>query len=123
MGREIKFDDDKQELVLTLTGLTTFFALKQKIQMPYPLIKNVLVDYFDAPTWMIRMPGSSISFLNIYEGSYKYQDEWYFLSYSGRIPLVIIELQGHKKYRYIIFQCENPTKTASEIRTHLRDID
>ena len=69
------------------------------------------------------MPGTSVSPLNIYEGSYKYQDEWYFLSYSGRVPLVIIELEGQEKYIYVIFQCENPTRTAAEIRIHLRDLN
>ena len=47
--------------------------------MPYNTIKSVYVDYFDAPQWMLRMPGTSISSLNIFEGSFKYADEWYFL--------------------------------------------
>ena len=91
--------------------------------MPYQMIKSVLVDYFEAPKWMIRLPGTSIAPLNIYEGSFKYQDEWYFLSFGGRVPLVIIKLDGHKKYNYVIFQCENPTRTASEIRIHLRELN
>ena len=85
--------------------------------------KSILVDYFDAPKWMMRMPGTSISPLNIHEGSYKYRDEWYFLSYGGRVPLVIIELDGHKKYKYVIFQIDNPTKIVSEIWMRLRDIN
>ena len=117
------FDDHKQELTLKLTGLTAYFALKRKVQMPYLMIKSVLVDYFDAPKWMIRLPGTSIAPLTIYEGSFKYQDEWYFLSFGGRVPLVIIELEGHEKYNYVIFQCENPTRTASEIRIHLRELN
>ena len=121
MGRQVKFGE--QELTLNLTGLTGYFALKRKVRMPYNLIKSILVDYFDAPKWMIRMPGTSISPLNIYEGSYKYRDEWYFLSYGGRVPLVIIELDGHKKYKYVIFQIDNPTKIASEIRMRLRDVN
>lgn len=119
MGREVHFSEN--ELTLKLTGLTGYFALKFKIQIPYHTIKNVLVDYFDAPQWMLRMPGTSFSPLNIYEGSFKYRDEWYFLSYGGRVPLVIIELEGHRKYNYVIFQINNPTKVASEIRVRLRD--
>ena len=121
MGRQVKFGE--QELTLNLTGLTGYFAFKRKVRMPYNLIKSILVDYFDAPKWMMRMPGTSISPLNIYEGSYKYRDEWYFLSYGGRVPLVIIELDGHKKYKYVIFQIDNPTKIASEIRMRLRDVN
>lgn len=119
-GRQVIFG--VQELILNLTGLTGFFALKRRVIMPYRMIKSVLVDYFDAPKWMMRMPGTSISPLNIYEGSYKYRDEWYFLSYGGRVPLVIIELEGHKKYKYVIFQINNPTNIASEIRVRLREL-
>jgi hypothetical protein len=93
LGREIIFGKD--ELTLKLTGLVGFFALKQKIEIPYRLIKSIYVDYFDAPQWMIRMPGTSLSPLNIYEDSFKYGGEWYFLSYEHRVPLVIIELEGH----------------------------
>ena len=71
MGRQVKFGE--QELTLNLTGLTGYFAFKRKVRMPYNLIKSILVDYFDAPKWMMRMPGTSISPLNIHEGSYKYR--------------------------------------------------
>ncbi len=67
------------------------------------------------------MPGTSISHLHIYEGSYKYADEWYFLSYERREPLVIIELDGHKKYRYVIFAIDDPTATAAEMRRRMRE--
>lgn len=119
MGREIQFNDDN--IILKLTGVNTFFALRTQVTMPYHCIHSVYVDYFQAPKWMLRMPGTSFSFLNIYEGSYKYADEWYFLSYGGQVPLVNIELEGHEKYRYVIFQVENPTKVAAEIRRYIRN--
>ncbi|WP_400162187.1 hypothetical protein ACAF76_001030 [Brevibacillus sp. TJ4] len=118
MGRNIQFD--KEGLTLHLTGLTRFFAMKSSVRMPYSSIKHVLVDTFDAPRWMLRMPGTSIPGMNIYEGSYKYANEWYFLSYAQRVPLVIIELDGHEKYRYVIFQMDDPTRVAADIRQHLR---
>jgi hypothetical protein len=121
LGREIIFGKD--ELTLKLTGLVGFFALKQKIKIPYRLIKSVYVDYFNAPQWMIRMPGTSLSPLNIYEGSFKYRDEWYFLSYEHRVPLVIIELEGHKKYKYVIVEMNDPTDTAAEIRRRIRKLN
>lgn len=121
MGREIIFAKD--ELTLKLTGLVVFFALKQKVKVPYRLIKSVYVDYFDAPQWMIRMPGTSLSPLNIYEGSFKYGNEWYFLSYEHRVPLVIIELEGHKKYKYVIVEMNDPTDTAAEIRRRIRKLN
>lgn len=118
MGREIQFNGDN--IILKLTGVNAFFALRTEIKMPYDSISNVHVDYFQAPMWMLRMPGMAIPFLNIYEGSYKYRDEWYFLSYGGAVPLVNIELNGREKYKYIIFQADNPTKIAAEIRRYIQ---
>ena len=46
-----------------------------------------------------------------------------FFPEGGRVPLVIIELDGHKKYKYVIFQIDNLTKRASEIRMRLRDVN
>ena len=86
------------------------------MQIPYHTIKSVLVDYFDAPKWMIRMPGTSFAPLNIYDGSFKYGDDWYFLSYERKESLVIIELTEHAKYKYVIFQVYDPTMIASQIR-------
>lgn len=119
MGRKIHFGE--KELTLKLTGLTAYFTLKRKINMPYQMIKSVLVDYFQAPQWMLRMPGTSFSPLNIYEESFKYANEWYFLSYEGRQPFIIIELEGHRKYKYVIFQIDNPTNVALEIRRQINN--
>ncbi|WP_242218218.1 hypothetical protein [Bacillus cereus group sp. BfR-BA-01380] len=119
MGREVQFDDEG--VVLKLNGVTGFFAVKLSLKMPFHTIKSVFVDYFDAPSWMLRMPGTSISALNIFEGSFKYADEWYFLSYENRVPLVMIELEGHEKYKYVVFEIDNPTKVAADIRKRLRD--
>lgn len=121
MNREIIFEEDAA--VLKIRGFMMLFTFKHKVNMPYSMIKSVFVDYFDPPKWMIRMPGTSISPLNIYEGSYKYQDEWYFLSYEGRIPVVIIELDNHEKYRYVIFQIENPTEVAAELRRKMAEAE
>jgi hypothetical protein len=121
LGREIHFGEE--ELTLKLTGLTAYFALKRKIIMPYSMIKNVTVDYFQAPQWMLRMPGTSIAPLNIYEGSYKYGNEWYFLSYERREPLMIIGLEGHVKYNYVIFQIYQATKLAAEVRRRINELN
>ena len=78
------------------------------------MIENVLVEDFQAPFWMLQMPGVAMAPLNIYEGSFKFGNEWYFLSYEGFGPLVKIELNGHKKYRYLIFRIDHPTKVAAD---------
>lgn len=114
MGREVLFDN--AGVILKLNGVTAFFALKLKVNMPYNTIKGLYVDHFDAPLWMFRMPGTSA--LTIYEGSFKYK---YFLSYENRVPLVMIELEGHEKYKYVFFEIDSPTKVAADIRKHIRD--
>ncbi|MGG2065750.1 hypothetical protein [Bacillus sp. S14(2024)] len=119
MGREVHFDDEG--VVLKLNGVTGFFAFKLSLKMPFYTIKSVYVDYFDAPQWMLRMPGTSVSSLNIFEGSFKYADVWYFLSYENKVPLVMIELEGHEKYKYVVFEIDDPTKVASDIRKRMRD--
>lgn len=121
MNREIVFEDNAA--VLKIKGLMMLFTFKHKVMMLYKMIKSVFVDYFDPPKWMNRMPGTSISPLNIYEGSYNYQNEWYFLSCEGRIPVVIIELNNHEKYRYVIFQIDNPTEVAAEIRRRMAEAE
>ena len=114
MGRKVDFADGK--FILTMTGINALFSFKRKISIPYKMIENVLVEDFQAPFWMLQMPGVAMAPLNIYEGSFKFDNEWYFLSYEGFGPLVKIELNGHKKYRYLIFRIDHPTKVAAELR-------
>lgn len=118
MGRNVLFDET--QFILQLHGWTRIFALKSKVLIPYHSIRSVLVDSFHAPLWMLRMPGTSIAPLNIYEGSFKYRNEWYFLSYEQPEALIIVELNGHEKYRYVIFQIENPRQVAAELRQRIR---
>ncbi|WJX02511.1 hypothetical protein [Priestia aryabhattai] len=120
MRREVQFNDEG--IILKLNGITGFFALKSELKMLYSTIQNVYVDYFDAPKWMLRMPGTSISPLNIFEGSFKYADEWYFLSYENRVPLVMIELEGHERYKYVFFEIDDPTSVAADIKKRIRDL-
>ncbi|EEL67742.1 MULTISPECIES: hypothetical protein [Bacillus] len=42
MGREVLFDN--QSVILKLSGVTGFFALKLKLEIPYNTIKNVYVQ-------------------------------------------------------------------------------
>ncbi|WP_166246275.1 hypothetical protein [Paenibacillus turpanensis] len=118
MGRHIILGET--DLTLQLTGMTAFFALTRKVTIPYMKIQSVFVEEFEVPKWMLRMPGTSISFLNIYEGSFKYANEWYFLSFHKKMPLLQLELNGHEKYRYVIVQLDDPTSMAAEIRRRVR---
>ncbi|MPM25500.1 hypothetical protein SDC9_71995 [bioreactor metagenome] len=117
MGREVFFNED--ELVLKLIGITSIFALKREIRIPHKAIKNAFVDYFNAPRWMLKMPGTAIAPLNIYEGTFRYRNEWYFLSYEHKVPLVNLELDGNGRYKYIIFEIDNPQQVLTELNRQL----
>ncbi|WML26935.1 hypothetical protein [Neobacillus sp. OS1-33] len=121
MGREVHFKEE--EFVLKLTGVLSLFALKWQLKIPYKTIKNVYIDDFDPPMWMLRMPGTAIAPLNIYEGSFKFGNEWYFISSEHKVPLVHIELENFGKYKYVIFEVENPRAVMIELRKKLRKLE
>lgn len=121
MGREVHFKEE--EFVLKLTGLLSIFALKWQLKIPYKAIKSVYIDDFDPPMWMLRMPGTAIAPLNIYEGSFKFGNEWYFLSFEHKVPLVHFELENFGKYKYVIFEIENPRAVMIELRKKLRHLE
>ncbi|GAB2691450.1 hypothetical protein ACFQWB_16255 [Paenibacillus thermoaerophilus] len=117
-GRELHFGET--ELTLRLKGLVSWLAVKRKVVMPYRTIRDVFVDEFDPPLWMLRMPGTSVPGFYVYEGSFKYGNEWYFLSFERRVPLLHIELDGHERYKYVIVQIDRPGDIAAQIRRRLR---
>ncbi len=116
MRRSLEFTDT--ELVVKL-GWIRLLALKKDVTIPYHMIKSATVDYFKPPAGTVRVPGTSISPLNIYEGTFKYQDYRYFLSYEHQVPLLIIELVGHT-YRFVILEVKNPDELAGQIRSCIR---
>ncbi|MFE5323001.1 hypothetical protein ACFQ88_30425 [Paenibacillus sp. NPDC056579] len=118
MGRNVLFDET--QFTLQLQGWTRIFAFKSKVVVPYRTVHSVLVDSYHAPLWMLRMPGTSLAPLHIYEGSFKYRNEWYFLSYEQPDSLIIVELNGHDTYRYVIFQIDHPREVAAELRQRVR---
>ncbi|MDR6123670.1 hypothetical protein QFZ87_003267 [Bacillus sp. SLBN-46] len=121
MGRKVTFTKD--EFVLRLNGVLSVFALKWQLRIPYKSIKRVYIDEFDPPMWMLKMPGTAIAPLNIFEGSFKFGNEWYFISCEHNVPLVHLEVDGFGKYKYIIFEMENPRAVMIELRKKLREID
>lgn len=120
MGRFVQINNSS--ITLKLSGFLRFCALKSRIEMPYEIIKNIKVEVFKAPLTMIRLPGTSIPPLHIYEGSFLHNGDWYFLSYEKKKPVVIIELEGHKKYRYVIFGTDKPDRLVLEIKNKLKEI-
>jgi len=117
LGRKVRFTDNA--FILELTGMTRFFALKKRMVIPYHMIERAIVDYFQAPFWLVKLPGTAIPWLNIYEGTFFYKGYWYFLSYERKVPLVILELKGHPRYNFVIFETADPTTTVAELNKRL----
>ncbi len=108
------------ECILQLTGFHRIAALKHEISMDYAMIQSVHIGTFDSPFWMLKMPGTAIPGFSIYEGSFWHAKEWYFLSYESRGEHVIIELHGHDKYTYVIFDIENSEHVVAQLKQRLR---
>lgn len=121
MGRTVQFNE--AECIVKLSGAPAIFSLKSKLKMPYEQIVSVYVDVFEPPFWMLRMPGTSIAPLYIYEGSYLYRNEWYFLSFERKQPFFMVELDGRGKYKYVVVQIQNPKEAAAELRKRLREYE
>ncbi|WP_456363497.1 hypothetical protein [Priestia aryabhattai] len=120
MGRSVQISNSS--VTLKLSGFLRFCALKSRVEMPYKIIKDIKVEIFKAPLTMIRLPGTSMPPLHIHEGSFLHNGDWYFLSYEKKKPVVIIELEGHKKYRYVVFETENPDQLVVEIKEKLKEV-
>lgn len=120
MGRSVQMSNSS--VTLKLSGFLRFCALKSRVEMPYEIIKDIKVDVFKAPLTMIRLPGTSIPPLHMYEGSFLHSGNWYFLSYEKKKPVVIIELEGYKKYRYVVFETDNPNQLVVEIKKKLKEV-
>lgn len=116
MARKVLFDE--KSFLIQLTGATSFFSLKSKIEIPYQNVKHVEVRDFKAPIGMIKMPGTAVPPI-IYEGTFKYQGKSYFLSYEKNLSLVYVELEGHAQYDYVIFQMDDPVTICEEIKDSL----
>lgn len=43
--------------------------------------------------------------------------------FSFNVPMVIFELDGHEKHNYVVFEIDNPTNIAADIRKRLREQD
>ena len=120
MTRKVHFDEE--EFVLRLNGVESIFAMKWQLKIPYMAIKKVYLDEFEPPMWMLRMPGTSIAPLHIFEGSFKFGNEWYFLSFEHNVPLLHLEIEGAGKYKYVIFELENPKAVMIELRKRIREL-
>lgn len=110
----------EKEAVIHLVGTTDFLSLKREIRLPYEDIKLVYMDAIEPPLTMLRIPGTSEPF-HVYEGSFLYQNEWYFLSLRGGRgrSLLCIDTNGKEKYHHILLDIEEQEHLLSEFNKRI----
>lgn len=114
MARYIHFED--KQLVIQLTGLTSFLALKRKIEIPYENIKIATVGDFYLRLIVFRI-GTAFGFIQ-HGQFWTIKNGWYFLSTNRGSNLVILDLQGHK-FKRVALQMENPEEQVAAIKARL----
>lgn len=122
MARTLEFRSDA--LIVRLTGLTRFAALKGTLRIPYAAIESVSTTPFQMPSGAIRVGGTSIPFTDYRQGNFwKRGIGWLFLSYEHAdqaVTLRVDNLQSGKfDYAVIVLGAEDPVATAAQIETHL----
>lgn len=116
MSRRVEFHEN--QLVLHLTGLTSFAALKRELEIPYSTIKNIQVDTFTISPFTFRVGTSTIG-QGIREGRFLQNGKWIFLSYENNQQVVILDLQGHE-YAKVVFEVENPELVKKSIEERIQ---
>ncbi|HET7580515.1 MAG TPA: hypothetical protein VFK33_14645 [Bacillales bacterium] len=104
MGRKVFLNDN--DFVLKMTGITWLFAFRRTVTIPYKVMSDVTVETFKTPPGMIRTLGTSVP-PSFQQGNYLYNGELYFLSHEHHVPLLHIEINGHKPYRHVIFELDS----------------
>ncbi|WP_083955645.1 hypothetical protein [Brevibacillus parabrevis] len=117
MSRTIQFGPS--ECTLELSGWRAVIAFENRITLPYRFIKHVQVGSFTPEPGTLRMPGTEIPFSSTYAGRFLYGNNWYFLSFERTNHLLLLDLEGHAKYRKIVVQVENPAEIAVTLQQHL----
>lgn len=117
MGRTIQFGTS--ECTLMLSGWHAVIAFESRISLAYRAIKHVQVGSFTPQPGTLRMPGTEIPFSSTYAGRFLYGNDWYFLSFERTDSLLLLDLEGHAKYKKIIVQLDSPTETAIALQQHL----
>lgn len=90
MGRQLHYAEDG--ISLELTGFTRFCAVKKRIDFPYSNIVDVKLTYFKPHFLFLRWAGTIIPPF-IYEGRFRHQKKWFFVSFESVRKVPLIQLQ------------------------------
>ncbi len=99
MARTFEFRSDA--LIVRLTGLTRFAALKGTLRVPYAAIESVSTTPFQMPAGAIRVGGTSIPFTDYRQGNFwKRGIGWLFLSYEHAAQTVTLRVDNLQSGRF-----------------------
>ncbi|MGD9893836.1 MAG: hypothetical protein AB7R89_08585 [Dehalococcoidia bacterium] len=123
MARTLEFQTDA--LIVRLTGLTRFAALRGVLRIPYTKIQSVSAEPFHMPAGSIRVGGTSLPFTDYRQGNFwKRGIGWFFLSYEHADKTVTLQVDnlasGRFDFSMVVLGADDPAAVAAEIDTHRR---
>jgi hypothetical protein len=121
VARTLEFRSDA--LIVRLTGLTRFAALRGALRIPYSMIQSVSTAPFQMPSGSIRVGGTAMPFTDYRQGHFwKRGIGWFFLSYEHAdrtVTLRVDNLQsGRFDFSMVVLGVQDPEAVAAEIESH-----
>jgi hypothetical protein len=110
-------------MIVRLTGITKYAALKGTLRIPYAAIRSVSTEPFAMPSGTVRVGGTAIPFTDYRQGSYwKRGIGWLFASYEHADETVTLEVNnvqsGRFDYSLVVLGVESPEMVAAAIDAH-----
>ena len=110
-------------MIVRLTGITKFAALKGALRIPYAAIQTISTEPFAMPSGTIRVGGTAIPFTDYRQGSYwKRGIGWLFVSYEHAdetVSLAVKNVQSARfDYSLVVLGVESPEMVVAAIEAH-----
>jgi hypothetical protein len=110
-------------MVVRLTGITKYAALKGTLRIPYAAIRSISAEPFKMPSGTIRVGGTAIPFTDYRQGSYwKRGIGWLFVSYEHADQTVTLSVKnvqsGRFDYSLVVLGVESPEMVTAAIEAH-----
>lgn len=118
MARTIEIGVD--DVVVRLSGMTAFAALKRELRIPLRGITSVVAGRYERDG--LRVGGTSIPFTDIREGRFRRRGVRAFLSFDDRDRVVTLALDRSSAgvpYDVVALGADDPEALAHEIEARL----
>jgi hypothetical protein len=112
MGRTVEVTDD--ELVIRLSGLAAFAALKRELRIPREAIRSVSTERYAGDG--LRLGGTSIPFTDIRAGRFRRHGTRAFVSFEDRdLVLTLTVDRAATGFDVVAIGVDDPESLAAEL--------